>query len=118
MSWFATWSGSPTIGKPPIPWAYPVRICRNFSSGVFCAVMFLSARMSSRLLLARPAGDNADGIDAELPALLPSLLFSGGDLLRGLVERRARSLQEKRVAVADCEGLPDRGGAGIHDHRP
>ena len=57
------------------------------------------------LLLGRPAGDDADGIDAELPALLLGLGLGGRDLLRGLVERRARGLQEEGIAVADRERL-------------
>src|SRR5262249_60088263 len=69
------------------------------------------------LLLRRPASDDAHGIDAKFLALLLRLGFGGRDLLRRLIERGAGCLQEECVAVADREGLADRRGAGIHDHR-
>src|SRR2546426_9074015 len=70
------------------------------------------------LLLGGPTGDDADRIDAELLALLLRLLLGGRNLLRGLIERGTRRLQEECVAVADREGLADRRSAGVHDHRP
>jgi hypothetical protein len=70
------------------------------------------------LLLGRLAGDDADGIDAEFPALLFGLALGGRNSLRGLIERGAGCLQEESIAVADCERLAHGRGAGIHDHRP
>ncbi len=61
-----------------------------------------------RLLAGRPAGDDADGVDAELLALRLALGLGGGDALRGLVERGARGLQEECIAIPDREGLADR----------
>src|SRR5262249_7761492 len=69
------------------------------------------------LLLGRPASNHAHGIDPELPALLFRLALRGSNPLRGLFERGSRGLQEERVAIADGEGLADRRGPGIHDHR-
>src|SRR5262249_19107653 len=68
-------------------------------------------------LLGRPASDDADGIDAELLALLPGLIFGYRTLLRRLVERGTGRLQEERIAVADREGLSDWRGACVHDQR-
>src|ERR1700704_2306637 len=51
------------------------------------------------LLLGRLAGDDADGIDAELPALLFCLALRGRNPLRGLIERGAGCLQVKPPRV-------------------
>ncbi len=85
MSCRATWSGSPMIGNPLLPWANWLRCLANSSAETVRGIAHRQQPVDRRpvglihdamtviilsLAQRRPAGDDADGIDADLAALL------------------------------------------------
>src|SRR5215469_1305821 len=67
------------------------------------------------VLVARPAGDDANRVTADLASLGAGRLFGAVNALRAFLKRCARGLQKESVAISYCESLTGRRRAGIHD---